>query len=424
MATVKLETVECPNCPDKNNDELLQDITLLKKTIENLKSWLRDIPLELADEGINSKQAIEIVKATKLWVENIPLEWRRAEKSRDAEDLVEVEGQAGHHIYLVDTKIVKQCDQMDSKNPTGLMNQDMTVAALEEDPLREPKEEETMIGIVKEELMEDTYDTASDSATSQPILITESTEENMDQASGSDPATSQTFMKTEITEECMDQGRTGEKEHASDFDTSDFLECIVKGEPQDESESGFFDTLPSIQPAASSALVFKHPCNQCEYVALTSRNLAQHTKIQHLGRTYPCGKCDFISLDYNTLGLHMNSKHPRKFTYPCDECEYGATTLRFLQCHKESKHVGFINTCDESKYQGTNPDDIKRHQENRHEGIRYPCGECEYEATTESSLKRHKENIHEGIRYPCDYCKYAATEKGNLTKHKRRRHNE
>ena len=37
--------------------------------------------------------------------------------------------------------------------------EDMTVAALEEDPLREPKEEETMIGIVKEELMEDTYNT-------------------------------------------------------------------------------------------------------------------------------------------------------------------------------------------------------------------------------------------------------------------------
>ena len=30
MATVKLETVECPNCPDKKNDQLLQDITLLK----------------------------------------------------------------------------------------------------------------------------------------------------------------------------------------------------------------------------------------------------------------------------------------------------------------------------------------------------------------------------------------------------------
>jgi len=77
MDNIKEEMMKpsCLYCLDRNNSQLLEDISILKETIEKLKSWLLDIPGDMDGDNENSE---EFVKLTKLWLRNLPKEWQTA----------------------------------------------------------------------------------------------------------------------------------------------------------------------------------------------------------------------------------------------------------------------------------------------------------------------------------------------------------
>ena len=100
MADVKTEVFECPNCCDRNNAQLLQDISILQAMIEKLKLWLGSVPREFREEEENSS---EIVQSMKVWLKNIPTEfawWTDGVgvKSEEAQHLIILEDHAGIYI--------------------------------------------------------------------------------------------------------------------------------------------------------------------------------------------------------------------------------------------------------------------------------------------------------------------------------------
>ena len=103
MADVKTEVFECPNCCDRNNAQLLQDISILQAMIEKLKLWLGSVPREFREEEENSS---EIVQSMKVWLKNIPTEfawWTDGVgvKSEEAQHLIILGDHAGIYILAI-----------------------------------------------------------------------------------------------------------------------------------------------------------------------------------------------------------------------------------------------------------------------------------------------------------------------------------
>lgn len=106
MADVKTEVFECPNCCDRNNAQLLQDISILQAMIEKLKLWLGSVPREFREEEENSS---EIVQSMKVWLKNIPTEfawWTDGVgvKSEEAQHLIILED----HAELEDSAVLEE----------------------------------------------------------------------------------------------------------------------------------------------------------------------------------------------------------------------------------------------------------------------------------------------------------------------------
>jgi len=98
-----------------------------------------------------------------------------------------------------------------------------------------------------------------------------------------------------------------EKETQTSLNT----EYIVKEEDNEyciEPSLGYF-----LQPVVSSIPVCNNSCDQCEYIALTSRYLVQHTKIKHLGIDSVIGaisqqsiKTHFLNIKQAHIGKELN----------------------------------------------------------------------------------------------------------------------
>jgi len=79
MAAVNSEILQCPNCLDKSNSQLLKDISILKVLIDSLKAWMRLVPRESTDDDNPTK-----LQKIQFWLKHIPLDWRE-EKETDME---------------------------------------------------------------------------------------------------------------------------------------------------------------------------------------------------------------------------------------------------------------------------------------------------------------------------------------------------
>ena len=163
----------------------------------------------------------------------------------------------------------------------------------------------------------------------------------------------------------------------------------------------------------------RKPCDQCKYIATTSKLLEYHKRKKHI--RYSCDHCDYTTNLAGSLKTHINSKH-EGIRYPCDLCDFTATRPGNLQIHIKNMHNRIRYPCDLCDYTATRPKDLKPHIDSKHKGIRYPCDLCDFTATQPGYLRTHKESKHEGIRYPCDLCDYTFTAKRSLKRHEKLKH--
>ena len=54
----------------------------------------------------------------------------------------------------------------------------------------------------------------------------------------------------------------------------------------------------------------------------------------------------------------------------CDQCDYVATTTKYLHDHKQSKHEGVRYRCDQCEHVATINEYLKKHKQSKHEGVR------------------------------------------------------
>ena len=103
-----------------------------------------------------------------------------------------------------------------------------------------------------------------------------------------------------------------------------------------------------------------------------------------------CLECDFVTSQSYDLLVHKESDHMQ----PCDQCQYIATTSKLLEYHKGKKHI----RCDQCDYVATHLGNLNTHIEIKHKMIRYLCHKCDFSGLTKGHLKNHIESKHEGIR--------------------------
>ena len=152
------------------------------------------------------------------------------------------------------------------------------------------------------------------------------------------------------------------------------------------------------------------PCDQCQYIARSGKQVERHKEIKHRVVTCACAHCDYVAHSGSMLESHYKNYHPdtvpsSKFEstkrYACDQCPYKSDIKTAFLKHVEVKHGTEKLLCDSCDFSCKLPGKLKKHKKYKHElsdSSRHPCDQCDYSATRADALKTHIKAQHEGVR--------------------------
>jgi KRAB domain-containing zinc finger protein len=136
---------------------------------------------------------------------------------------------------------------------------------------------------------------------------------------------------------------------------------------------------------------------------------------------FPCEACNYVATTNKNLRVHIESVHDG-IRYRCDQCDQTMTREEGLKRHKEKIHglgKGQEYICEIcGDYKTRIRGNLSQHIRIKHGERRFPCDQCEYKASTTGNLRLHRRAMHEGVRYKCDTCDHEATQVGSLKKHR------
>ncbi|XP_070194040.1 uncharacterized protein [Littorina saxatilis] len=141
--------------------------------------------------------------------------------------------------------------------------------------------------------------------------------------------------------------------------------------------------------------------------------------ISSLNSELTCTYCNYTSPKRYLLTRHMKS-HSEDRPHKCDICQRGFKTYASLTNHVNT-HTGIRpHKCKECDAAFTTSGELVRHVRYRHTFEKpHKCPECDYASVELSKLKRHLRS-HTGERpYQCPNCSYASPDTYKLKRHMR-----
>ena len=162
-------------------------------------------------------------------------------------------------------------------------------------------------------------------------------------------------------------------------------------------------------------------CNICNYKCPRQFDLDRHMNTHRVApyKGYPCEKCDYVSTTKKDLRKH-NREHPK---YPCPKCG-----MKFYKKDTLDRHIQFhsdmvVETSDGHWFKLDSSQVKQRHKEKI-----YRCLLCSYSSRYKFNLNAHKKRIHERLEKPVKsdaptqckrLCGYVTLNPYNLRRHER-----
>jgi len=109
----------------------------------------------------------------------------------------------------------------------------------------------------------------------------------------------------------------------------------------------------------------KLSCEECGYSTPNHYHLKRHKESNHEGIRYPCDQCEASYTTKSSLESHRESVH-EGLRYQCNECHYSFTKSYNLVRHTRSKHGNVRYPCDQCEYSATDEGYLKKHQKRMH----------------------------------------------------------
>ena len=192
----------------------------------------------------------------------------------------------------------------------------------------------------------------------------------------------------------------------------------------------------------------EHKCQNCDYIASTISNLANHEKVVHnKKKLFSCRKCDFFTDCYRSFSKHQIA-HKKMKMYMCNQCDFSSTTMESIKIHKRDVHKKRY-VCKLCTHATFSPHSLKKHVYSVHEktnefmynqcdfsskdpGLtnnqvrtvnlqekKHVCNISPYQTSRIYNLKCHVDDVHRKImNCKCNMCDYAAPYYRNLEYHK------